>query len=114
MNPVYISLITIFILVFILVSKNKIIAFCAARRANRRKNFKEVSEMKELAERFIGKECIVYTVNSDQITGVLREIASGAILLERTDSTEAINLEFVVRIRDYPRKKDGKKKSIFV
>ena len=114
MNPVYISLITVFILVFIILSKSKLLAFYAARRARQRKGFKEVLEMKELAERFIGKECIIYTVNSDQITGVLKEIVGGAILLERSDSTEAINLEFIVRIRDYPRKKDGKKKSIFV
>lgn len=69
--------------------------------------------MKELAERFIGKECIVYTFDSKEVIGTLKEVIGGALLLERTDSVEAINLEFVVRIRDYPRKKDGRKKSIF-
>lgn len=34
---------------------------------NRRRNHKnkEMSQMKELAEKFIGKECLVYTIVSD-------------------------------------------------
>lgn len=58
-------------------------------------------------------ESIVYTFDSKEVIGTLKEVIGGALLLERTDSTEAINLEFVVRIRYYPRKKDGRKKSIF-
>ena len=69
--------------------------------------------MKELAERFVGKECVVYSFDgSHQFVGVIREVTDRAILLEKDGQPEAINLDFVVRIREYPRNKKGKKKSI--
>ena len=114
MNPSYIPIIMMLVLVFLLYEQNKIRSRYAAKLVNRKNNLGESLKMKELAERFLGKECIIYTFDSKEVIGTLKEVIGGAILLERTDSTEAINLEFVVRIRDYPRKKDGKKKSIFV
>lgn len=66
--------------------------------------------MVELARRFINKECIIYTFNG-QITGTVKEVSDHAILLESSGSDEAVNLNFIVRIREYPRNKKGKKKS---
>lgn len=68
-------------------------------------------QMLELAKRFIDKECIIYTFNG-QIIGTVKEISDGAILLAGKDSEEAINIDFVVRIRVYPKSKKGKKKSV--
>ncbi len=69
--------------------------------------------MKELAKQFIGKECLVYAFDSNhQFEGVIRQVTDGAILLEKGGQTEAINLDFVIRIREYPRNKNGKKKSV--
>lgn len=71
--------------------------------------------MKELAKQFIGKDCIVYTVTSydASIQGVIKEINdSGMIIEKNSGEKEIINLDFVTRIREYPRKKNGKKKSI--
>lgn len=75
------------------------------------KKTEERCEMLELAKRFIEKECIVYTFNS-QLTGVIKEVSGGAILLESGSAVEVVNLDFIVRIREYPRKKNGKKKSV--
>ena len=69
--------------------------------------------MLELAKRFIDKECVIYTFNN-QFTGVIKEVSGGALLVENNNNTEAVNLDFVVRIREYPRKKNGKKKSVIV
>lgn len=70
------------------------------------------TEMLKLAERFIEKECIVYTFNS-QLEGIIREVSESAVLIERSGGTvEAVNLDFVVRIREYPKKKNGKRKSV--
>lgn len=66
--------------------------------------------MYELAQSFIGKECIVYTFNS-QLTGTIRQVNEGGILLEKSGEQEAVNFDFIVRIREYPRNKNGKKKS---
>ena len=69
--------------------------------------------MKELAKRFIDKECLIYSFDSThQYEGTIREVTDGAILVERDGKTEAINLDFVIRIREYPLNKKGKKKSV--
>ena len=68
---------------------------------------------KELAERFIDKECIIYAFDGGhQYEGVIKEVTDGAILIEKDGKNEAINLDFVIRIREYPRNKKGKKKSV--
>jgi len=76
-----------------------------------RKKRKEHTEMLELAKRFIDKECIIYTFNN-QLEGVIKEISGNALMIERKGMLEAVNLDFVVRIREYPRNKKGNKKSV--
>lgn len=45
--------------------------------------------------------------------GVIKEISDNAMLIERkTGEKEIVNLDFVTHIREYPRKKNGKKKDI--
>ena len=69
--------------------------------------------MKELAKRFIDKECVISSFDGNhQYEGVIREVTGGAILVEKNGKIEALNLDFVIRIREYPRKKNGKKKSV--
>ena len=69
--------------------------------------------MVELAKKFIGKECLISAFDGNhQFDGVMTEVTDGAILLEKNGTLEAINLDFVIRIREYPRKKNGKKKSV--
>ena len=69
--------------------------------------------MKELAERFIDKECVIYSFNDNhQFVGTIKEVTDGAILVEKDGKLEAINLDFVIRIREYPTKKNGKNKSV--
>ena len=69
--------------------------------------------MKELAKRFIVKECVISSFDGNhQYEGVIKEVTDGAILVEKNGKIEALNLDFVIRIREYPRKKNGKKKSV--
>lgn len=82
---------------------------------NQRKQNKEVTAMKELARRLIGEECIIYmiTSNDGSVQGVIGEVDDGGMIIEKnTGEQEVINLDFVTRIRPYPRKKNGKKKSV--
>ena len=82
---------------------------------NQKKQNRENKAMKELAKQFIGKDCIIYTItsNDSSITGIIKEIDDGGMLIERSSGElEMINLDFVTRIREYPRKKNGKKKGI--
>lgn len=69
--------------------------------------------MKALAERFIDKECLITSFDSShQYKGIIKEVTDGAILVDNDGKLEAINLDFVIRIIEYPRRKNGKKKSI--
>ena len=68
--------------------------------------------MKELAERFIDKECLIYSFDGHQLEGVIKEVSDGAILVDKNGGLEAINLDFIIRIREYPRNQKGKKKSV--
>ena len=69
--------------------------------------------MKELAKRFIDKECLISSFDSSrQFEGVIKEISDSAILVEKNGTVEAINLDFVIHIREYPKNKKGKKKSV--
>ena len=69
--------------------------------------------MFELAQKFINKECIIYTFNS-QIIGTINEVNEGGILIEKSGILEAVNFDFIVRIREYPKNKNGKKKSVIL
>ena len=72
-------------------------------------------KMKELAKRFIGKECLIYSFDGGrQFEGIIKEVDENAMLIEKNGELEAINLDFVIRIREYPKNKNGKKKSIVV
>lgn len=71
--------------------------------------------MKELAKRFIDKECLIYSFDGNhQYTGVVKEVTDGAVMIEKDGKLEAINLDFVIRIREFPVKKNGKKKSVVI
>lgn len=70
-------------------------------------------KMFELAQNFIGKECVIYTFNS-QIIGNIKDVNKGGILIEKSGELEAVNFDFIVRIREYPKNKKGKKKSVIL
>lgn len=106
----YIPIIMLLVLLYIL-RRNQQAA--AVRERIKKRKSEDKTKMIELAKRFIGKECIIYAFDSNhQFAGVIKEVSDGALLLERNGELEAINLDFVIRIREYPRNKKGKKKSI--
>lgn len=72
--------------------------------------------MKELAQKFVGKDCLIYTITSDgnAVKGTLKEITDSGLLVDCEGNLQAINLEFVTRIREWPRNKNGKKKEIIL
>ena len=110
-NPaMYISLGMLWVMIFIMIYRQNRVTQIR-RILNRKRNKKETRQMKQLAQKFIGKECLVYTFNS-QITGTLVEVTDGAVLLDNGKDTEAVNMDYVVRIREYPKNKNGKKKSV--
>ena len=68
--------------------------------------------MEALAKQFIGRECVIYTITSNDgsIVGTIREVSGGGLLLEDArGQLQAVNLEYVTRIREYPRNRKGGK-----
>lgn len=89
--------------------------FVIQRQIKRKKTEKERDAMRELAKRFIGKKCIVDTIKSDNVTGTLQEVTEGGLLVEdNLGNLTAVNLDLVVRVREYPKNKKGKEKSVIL
>ena len=106
----YIPIIIILIILFILFRNQKAVV---ARKVVNKRKAEDNTEMIELAKRFIGKECLIYSFDSNhQFTGKILEVSNNAILIENGGSIDAVNLDFVIRIREYPKNKKGKKKSV--
>ena len=61
---------------------------------------REKKEMFELAKRFIEKECNLYTFDGNGYVGVIKEVTEGALLIEKRGVTAAVNLNFVVKIKE--------------
>ena len=70
------------------------------------------NEMQELAKRFLGKDVIASTISLGTVDGILKEVADNAIVLEKDGKESVVNLDFVIRLREYPVGKNGKRKSI--
>ena len=88
LEPTYIAIIVIFI-VLLIQQRNE----AAWLKQHFGKKKEDPIAMVELAKRFIGKECIISTFNN-QLTGTVREVSDGAILLEGKEGAEAVNLDF--------------------
>lgn len=108
------SWIPIFLVLMVLISQRRRQEELLVQMLARKKRG-EKTIMVELAKNFIGKECVTYTFNA-QYEGTIKEVSEGALLIERGSdrAIEVLNLEFVVRIREHPRKKNGKKKSVVI
>lgn len=107
--------IVVILILFWWIRKRRRTAAAVRQMQNRRKQNKEILAVKELAKQFIGEECIIYTITSNDgsVQGVIKEIDDGGMIIERNSGErEIINLDFVTRIRQYPKKKNGKKKSV--
>ena len=112
MNPsTYIPIIILWIIIFYVIFRSR--RAVVARQIIKKRKLEGNTEMKELAKRFIDKECLISSFDSNhQFEGVIKEVSDSAILVEKNGTVEAINLDYVIRIREYPKNKKGKKKSV--
>ena len=111
MPSYYVPILVMLLLLFILLRKRRHVL---VKQIIKRNKTEDRVEMIELAKKFIGKECIIYAFDGHQLSGELKEVNGNALLIEKNGAEEAVNLEFVVRIREYPRNKNGKKKSLII
>ncbi len=107
----FVPIFMLFLILYILYITKRDQSGVIIRKLIKKRRMEDRTGMWELANKFKGKECIVYTFNS-QISGIIKEVENGAVMLEHDGSFEAVNFDYIVRIREYPRKKNGKKKSV--
>lgn len=106
----YLPVLILFIIIFVVMRINRL---AIIKKIIKNKRVEDKTKMLELAKKFIDKECLIYAFDgSHQFDGVIKEVTDGAILIEKDGKLEAINLDFVIRIREFPRGKNGKKKSV--
>ncbi|MBW9147915.1 hypothetical protein K2F40_02825 [Clostridium sp. CM028] len=75
------------------------------------KNKKEGGiEMNEIIKNFIGKECLIYTFQT-QIVGVIESFENNWISVRTGNSSEMVNIDYISRIREHPKNRKGKRKS---
>lgn len=110
MNISYLSLIILLVLVFLIFfsSKKNVLMYLLKRKNSKKKGIK--TNMNELLKNFIDKDCIIYMVNGTSVDGIIKEVKENAVLIENNEGNQLINTDFIVRLREYPKNKNGKRK----
>lgn len=114
MNITYLTPIIIAVLlVMIFLSSNKnLTAYIVKRNIKRKRGLK--NNMNELLQNFIEKDCIIYCVNNTSVDGIIKEVKENAVLIETRDGLQLINTDFITRVREYPKNKNGKRKGFLI
>ena len=68
--------------------------------------------MHTLILNYIGKECVLTIPNQGSVAGVIKQIKENWVEIETAEGLEVVNLDYISRVREYPRNKNGKKKLI--
>ncbi len=102
----YLPLIILFLFFFM---QKKATNEIVAARARQRKGDEE---MQRIAQRYVGKDVLLNTVASGNYDGVIKEVVDNAVVLEKNGEETVVNLDYVIRLREYPRGKNGKRKTV--
>lgn len=71
-------------------------------------------KMASVIEKFIGKDCFINLGSGGSADGVVKSVTEGWVELENENGEiQAVNVDYISRIREYPRNKNGKRKTIF-
>ena len=103
--------IAIFLLFFLLWQQRQQQNLAAAKLIQRKK-LGGGKGMSAMVESYIGKDCIVYTLNNSQISGYVREVRDGWLRIDTAKGSDVINLDYIIRVREYPKNKKGNRAAI--
>ena len=111
MNPGLIGMIPLLVLLIVLALQRKETNKYIEARIRKQKGD---TKMQKLAVRFIGKDVMLNTVASGAYDGVMKEVVDNAVVLEKNGKETVVNLDYVIRLGEYPKNKRGKRKSLVV
>lgn len=70
--------------------------------------------MSHIIEKFIGKDCLISLGSGSTADGIVKSVTDGWVELEDRDGNmQAVNVDYISRIREYPKNKNGKRKTVF-
>ena len=104
----------LFLVLFTLYQTNKKKKQLSALKIIKTHKRKGGFNMSETVKRFVGKECIITTMN-ETVTGVIESVEDNWIVVatgKNATNTEIISIDYISRLREYPRTKNGNKKMI--
>ncbi len=69
--------------------------------------------MSHMIEKFIGKDCLINLGSGSVADGIVKSVTDGWVELEGKDGNlQAVNIDYISRIRIYPTNKNGKRKVV--
>ena len=99
------------IIIIILLQRKKVQSLLCILRIKKRKRGNV--DMSHMIEKFIGKDCLINLGSGSTADGVVKSVADGWVELEGKDGNlQAVNLDYISRIREYPTNKNGKRKVV--
>ncbi len=106
------SLVVLWIIIFILIyTRNKKRRFLNILRIKRKK--KGRGQMSHIIEKFIGKDCLINLGSGSNADGTVKSVVDGWVEIEgKNGDLQAVNVDYICRIREYPKSKNGKRKIV--
>ena len=102
MNPaIYIAILLPLLIIFMEENKKKRVIM---NHIVKKKTEQEKEKMIEYIKSFIDKECYVYTINNT-IKCTIKGVGDNAILLKTKNTTDVVNLDFVLRVSEIQKSK---------
>lgn len=112
-NVWWIWILVLVVFFYLFSSKKKKRKLAIHQILHKKKLQKENTHMKELAQRFLTKDCYINLVEGT-VDGVIREVTDGGLVIEKDSGIQIVNLDYVVRIREYPYDKKKNKRASFI
>lgn len=110
--------IIIFILLFCIIlpaarRRRTMAALMIKKRKRKKLTLEERLKMYEIIKRFIGKECIIsmMTGETSQVQGTIKDVQENWVVIDTGYGDDVVNIDYITRVREYPRNKKGKKKA---
>lgn len=98
------------IVIIILLHRKKMQRLLHILRIKKRK--RGHTDMNHMIEKFIGKDCLISLGSGSNADGVVKSVSDNWIELESKDGLQAVNIDYISRIREYPKNKNGKRKVV--
>lgn len=69
--------------------------------------------MPHVIDKFIGKDCIINLGSGGTADGIVNSVSDGWVeITDKQGTSQVVNIDYISRIREYPKNKKGKRKVV--